>query len=312
MAARVATERGNAELLSQYDAFVNSYTHSVTAEMTIVSADARLLRCSRVESVFVGEFAVVDDCDVNDSTILSTHEEQTALRGKSIARHTLIQPGASIEDLSIVERALLCDCSHVERHGTVLSSVLGANTSVAEGEVTSSFVGPFVGFHHQALLIAAVWPEGKGNVGYGANVGSNHTLKAPDQELLPGEGVFFGLGCNIKYPSNFAAAPYSVIATAVSTLPQMVAMPFALINSPAHVIPTLSPALNEISPGWVLGSSVFTVLRNEHKFRTRNRSTRTTIDPAIFRPDIIQHMKGVDSSAGFGRHRRELIFEICW
>ncbi|KAG2819897.1 hypothetical protein PC111_g11695 [Phytophthora cactorum] len=68
-------------------------------------------------------------------------------------------------------------------------------------------------------------------------------------------------------------------------------MPFALINTPGHTIPSLSPAINEISPGWVLSSSVFTVLRNEDKFRSRNNSKRTHIEADIFRPEIIQYMK---------------------
>ena len=108
---------------------------------------------------------------------------------------------------------MLCEHSHVDRHGKLFDSLLGPNSGVSEGEVsivvsclpqlmctlpmhqvTSCLVGPFVGFHHQALLIACFWPSGKGNIGYGANVGSNHTLKAPDQELWPGEGLFFGLG----------------------------------------------------------------------------------------------------------------------
>lgn len=78
--------------------------------------------------------------------------------------------------------------SHADKHGKLLGALLGPNSGVSEGEISASLVGPFVGFHHQALLIAAMWPAGKGNVGYGANVGSNHTGKAPDQELRPGEG----------------------------------------------------------------------------------------------------------------------------
>ena len=74
----------------------------------------------------------------------------------------------------------------------MLSSVLGSFTTVAEGEVSSSLVGPFVGFSHQSLLVAAFWPAGRGNIGYGANVGSNHTGKRNDQELWAGEGVFYG------------------------------------------------------------------------------------------------------------------------
>ncbi|KAL3664491.1 hypothetical protein V7S43_010243 [Phytophthora oleae] len=291
LGAAVATRRGDHEFLRNYDAFVDKYVAAVKAPMAIVAPNACVRGCSRVQGSFIGAYAVVDDCDVANSTILSTQEEPSVIRTKCIVRDSIVQWNSTVEALSVVEGAFLCDTSHVERHGVVMSSVIGPNTSVAEGEVTSSFVGPFVGFHHQALLIASIWPQGKGNIGYGANVGSNHTLKAPDQELFHGEGVFFGLGCNVKFPSNFVKAPYSVIATAVNTLPQLVAMPFSLINTPAHTIPSLSPAINEISPGWVLSSSVFTVLRNEDKFRSRNKSKRTYIEADIFRPEIIQYMK---------------------
>ncbi|KAL4092889.1 hypothetical protein PRIC1_011879 [Phytophthora ramorum] len=291
LAAQVATRRGDAQFLTLYDAFVNKYVAEIKAPMSIVALKARVRGCSRVEGTFVGDFAVVEDSDVSNSTILSTEHERSVVRTKSIVRDSIVQWNSTVEALSVVEGAFLCDTSHVERHGVVMSSVLGPNTSIAEGEVTSSFVGPFVGFHHQSLLIASIWPKGKGNIGYGANVGSNHTLKAPDQELFHGEGVFFGLGCNVKFPSNFVKAPYSVIATAVNTLPQLVAMPFALINTPGHIISSLSPAINEISPGWVLSSSVFTVLRNEDKFRSRNKSKRTQIEAEIFRPEIVQYMK---------------------
>ncbi|GMF26697.1 unnamed protein product [Phytophthora lilii] len=292
LAAAVATRRGNAAFLKAYDNFVDQYVDRVKTSVTIVAPDARVRGCSRVQGCFVGDFALVEDCDVSNSTILSTKEEPTVIRTKCIVRDSIVQWNSTVEAVSVVEGAFLCDTSHVERQGIVMSSVIGPNTSIAEGEVTSSLVGPFVGFHHQALLIASIWPSGRGNIGYGANVGSNHTLKAPDQELFHGEGVFFGLGCNVKFPSNFVKAPYSVIATAVNTLPQLVTMPFALINTPAHVIPSLSPAINEISPGWVLSSSVFTVLRNEDKFRSRNKSKRTQIEAAIFRPEIVQYMKG--------------------
>ena len=43
---------------------------------------------------------------------------------------------------------------------------------------------------------------------------------------------------------------------------------------------------------WVLSNSVFTVLRNEDKFRSRNKSKRTLIESNIFRPEIVQYMKG--------------------
>src|SRR5947207_6024828 len=132
--------------------------------------------------------------------------------------------------MAVVDRSVLTEHSHAERHGKVTASIIGPNSGVGGGEVTASLVGPFVGFHHQALLIAATWPDGKGNVAAGACVGSNHTSRAPDQEFRPGEGAFFGLGVNIKYPSDFSRSPYLVVACAVTTSPQVVAFPFALIR----------------------------------------------------------------------------------
>src|SRR5947207_10027121 len=120
--------------------------------------------------------------------------------------------------MAVVDRSVLTEHSHAERHGKVTASIIGPNSGVGGGEVTSSLVGPFVGFHHQALLIAALWPEGKGNVAYGANAGSNHTSRAPDQEFRPGEGAFLGLGVNIKFPADFSQAPYTVLAPGITTL----------------------------------------------------------------------------------------------
>lgn len=129
---------------------------------------------------------------------------------------------------------------------------------------------PLVGFHHQALLIACFWPAGRGNIGYGANVGSNHTGKAPDQEFWAGEGLFIGLNTAIKYPSNFCKAPYSLIATGVTTLPQKFEFPFSLINKPRFVLPDLSPALNEVIPGWTLSDNLYMIIRGERKFLKRS------------------------------------------
>lgn len=91
---------------------------------------------------------------------------------------------------------------------------------------------------------AALWFDGKGNIGYGANIGSNHTGRLPDQECIPGEGVFFGLGCNIKYPCNLHNAPYTIVASGTTLLPQRVDMPFSLINLPTKVHAGISPAMN--------------------------------------------------------------------
>jgi hypothetical protein len=292
VAAAVATRRGDREFLAAYAAFVKSYIDSCSAPFGVVCRGGVIRHTKRVEDVYLGEGAVIDNATiVQNVTLLSTTEERTGISHGAYVRNSCIQYGCDVTSMAIVDDSVLTEHSHVERHGKVTQSIIGPNTGVAEGEVTASLIGPFVGFHHQAMLIAALWPEGKGNVGYGANVGSNHTSKAPDQEIWCGEGFFFGLGVNVKFPSDFTGAPYGLIATAVDTLPQKVEFPFALINKPFSVIEGIPPAYNEIFPAWVLSDNLYTVLRNEGKYKKRNKARRTEFVFDVFRRDIVEKMK---------------------
>jgi len=291
IAAKVAGSRADKAFLKSYSEMVDAYIGKIRQDKGIIEEGAVIKNTQKILDTYIGKYAVIDNARaVTNSTVLSSKEEEVEISDGAYVKGSLIQWGCEVTSMAIVANSVLTEHSHVERHGKVTDSVVGANTGIAEGEVTACLVGPFVGFHHQSLLIAAFWPEGKGNVGYGANVGSNHTSKAPDQELWPGEGTFFGLGVNIKFPSDFTKAPYSIIATAVNALPQKVALPFSLINSPAARLEGISPAYNEIMPGWVLSDNIFTIRRNEGKYRKRNKAKRAKIEFEVFRPEIVDMM----------------------
>lgn len=291
VAEKVAKSRDNKELLKEYAELVGKYVEAAKSPKGIIEEGAKVLNTAKVVNVYVGPYAVIDGATkVSEATLLSNKDEKTEVLDGAWVVKSILQWGCEAASMAIVDSSVCTEHSHVERHGKVTQSILGPNTGIAEGEVTASLCGPFVGFHHQSLLIAALWPEGKGNVGYGANVGSNHTSKAPDQEIWPGEGTFFGLGTNIKFPSNFTKAPYSIIATAVNALPQKVEFPFSLINSPADRYEGISPAYNEIMPGWVLSDNIYTVRRNEGKYIKRNKARRTQFVFEVFRPEIVDLM----------------------
>mmetsp|Transcript_17482 Transcript_17482/g.51777 ORF Transcript_17482/g.51777 Transcript_17482/m.51777 type:complete len:697 (+) Transcript_17482:56-2146(+) len=245
-----------------------AYGARCAAPFSVIGDGAVLRGCPRVIQCVVGSWVTVDGSVLRRSTVLGQDDLHTLVLGSTI-EDSVLQPGSEVTQYSVVSGSLMCSRSAVHRNGMLLSSILAPMSSVAEGEIGSSLVGPLVGFHHQALLVAAFWPAGRGNIGYGANVGSNHTGKRNDQEIWPGEGVFYGLGCCIKYPCNMSDAPYTIIASGVTTLPQRVAMPFSLINSVSEMIPGISPALNEILPGWILSNNAYTRVRNESKFENR-------------------------------------------
>jgi len=256
----------------------------------IIGDYASLLDTPVVEDCFIGPGVVVScACGVRNSTLLGGVCPSRVSDG-ALVRGSILKWGASADSMAVVEGSILDEAATVERHGKLISSLLGPNGVLAEGEITATLAGPFTAAHHQSLLIAAWWPRGRGNLGYGANVGSNHTSRMADQEIRPGEGMFFGLGCSVKYPSDFGGAPYSILATGVTALPQRVSFPFSLICEPFSTQDGVPPAFNQIIPAWVLSSSFFSVVRNDAKFRLRNRASRWKGNAGVFTPAIVDQM----------------------
>jgi carbonic anhydrase/acetyltransferase-like protein (isoleucine patch superfamily) len=301
----VALSRGDLAVQEAYSRFVKKYLYACTLPVGIAEAGCTI-RCAReVRDCFVGSGCIIDGALLAENcTFLGSPEEPSFLGHGALMRNSCMQWGCTVDSMAIVDNSVLVEHSLVNRHAKVLQSIIGPNTHIAEGEVTASLVGPFVGFHHQALLIGALWPEGKGNVAGGANVGSNHTSRAPDQELWCGEGTFFGLGVNIKYPADFTRAPYSVIATGVTTLPQRLEFPFSLINFPSSRIDGVAPSLNELFPGWVLSDNIYALRRNEAKFRERNKATRSVFTFEALRPETVDLVvRARDRLAGIAEKR---------
>lgn len=291
VAEAVAKKRADKVFLNEYKAFIDRYVAKCTSPAGYIGKNAIVRNTATIEDTYIGDdVVVIGALLIKNCTLLATPEEKTEISHGAYVKDSCVQWGSEVTSMAIVEKSILCEHSHVERHGKVTMSIIGPNTGIAEGEVTSCLLGPFVGFHHQAMLIAGIWPEGKGNIAYGANIGSNHTSKSPDQEIWCGEGLFFGLGTNIKFPSDFRNAPYSIIATGVDTLPQKVEFPFSLINKPAAQESGIPPSYNELFPGWVLSQNIYSVRRNEGKYKKRNKARRSEFVFAVFRPEIIDMM----------------------
>ena len=176
------------------------------------------------------------------------------------AKHVLLQWNASISHQSSVTHTLLMECASAGPLSTVADSVLGPDVHVSAGEVHASVLGPNTNAHHQSLLIGVLWPLGRGNVGYGANVGSNHTGRLPDQECLSGEGTFWGLSTVIKFPVYMG--PYALVAAGTTLAPQRMELPFSLLVE------------NDLIPAWLLSHSPYTLARSETKFATRRKALR--------------------------------------
>lgn len=254
-----------------------------------VGRGASVMHARLIHSAFIGPGSRIAGASlIREAALLSEAGRISVAAEDAWIEKSMLLPGARVESAGKVSHSLIFGNSAVALGGMVSQSVIGPETQVQKGEVTASVLGPFVGFHHQSLLISALWPEGRGNIAYGSNVGSNHTGKKPDQEIRPGEGNFFGLGCSIKFPANYEDAPYSLIATGVATAPQRVAFPFSLINEPqgGAEAPGAGPGpgrgLNEIAPGWMWSDNAYSLARRMYKFAGLDPEDRygSLADPA--------------------------------
>ena len=217
-----------------------------------------------------------------------------ALAHHVTAQYAILQWKARIANHCTVDHVYLMECAAVGPHSVSSHSVLGPDVHISAGEVHASILGPNTNAHHQSLCIGVLWPHGRGNVGYGANVGSNHTGRLPDQEVVSGEGLFWGLSCVVVMPVNLSQSPYSIVAAGTTLpAPQRVHMPFSLfLSSPSSDNGNNNNNNNNsgIVPGWVYAKSPYTVVRSAHKYATRRKAKRHAYYTGweILRPSVVQ------------------------
>lgn len=278
-------------LQAEWESTVRAYADGCLLECTVIGPGARVLGCGTVRAVWLdGGVSLTGTAEVTEATILGESDRPAILGPGVTVRRALVQWGAQVSDGAIVENAVIGEAASVGRYARVRQSVIGPNASCYQAEVTSSVVGPFTGINHDALLIAALWEGGKGNLSAGARVGSNHTGKAPDQESHVGEGTFFGLGVSVKYPCSFRHAPYTLIASGVTVLPQQLAYPFSLVVQPKRRPDGVAEGYNELYPAWVLYAAPYSIVRNEGKYAARNRARYNTVDTRVLREDTVRLM----------------------
>jgi hypothetical protein len=192
---------------------------------------------------------------------------KSTIKNGCTVSHALLQWDATLTSHSDAHHVFLMERSEVGPHSFTANTIYGPDSHVSGGEVHCTIFGPNANSHHQSLLIGILWPLGRGNVGYGSNVGSNHTGRIPDQETSVGEGTFWGLGCVIKFPVDLTSSPYSIIAAGVQLPPQRIKLPFSLITDGPG-------GMNQITPGWLLHYSPYTIARSEVKFANRRTAKR--------------------------------------
>ncbi len=266
---------------------ISEWREEVSPPFGVIEKGAVISNTNIIRNSWIGPHVRVDGAaKIRNSTILSSLENPTGIYDAVILDSSCVQEGAVLYAGAQIHRSVLMKKTKVGKLALIYSSIVGPCCQIEEAEVTSSFVGPLTQIHHHSLLISALWTAGGGNIAYGANVGSNHTGRMPDQEIYPGQGFFFGLGVNVKFPANFSEAPFSVIASGVTTEPQRLRFPFSLIKAPNPIGAGTSGNLNELVPAWNYLKNAYALERSAFKYNVRRKGVEEIPPFKLLNPEL--------------------------
>lgn len=279
------------EVAAAFEEQLKTYREETAFPFGVVGKGAVVCNTNIIRNSWIGAHARIEGAEkIRNSVVLSSLEEPSHVYDSVILENSNVQKSVTIHTGAEVQGSVLMSRTTVACKAIVKSSIIAPCCHIEEGEVNSSYVGPMTQMHHHSLLIAALWPEGCGNLGYGANVGSNHTGRMPDQEVMPGQGMFFGLGVNIKFPANYRESPFTLIATGLTTLPQRVKFPFSLIRPGDPQLVGVAPRLNEIVPGWNYARNAYALDRNLYKYSLRGKGIVPATFYSIFSPETVRYV----------------------
>ena len=279
------------EVAAAFEEQLKTYREETAFPFGVVGKGAVICNTNIIRNSWIGAHARIEGAEkIRNSVVLSSLEEPSHVYDSVILENSNVQKSVTIHTGAEVQGSVLMNRTTVACKAIVKSSIIAPCCHIEEGEVNSSYMGPMTQMHHHSLLIAALWPDGCGNLGYGANVGSNHTGRMPDQEVMPGQGMFFGLGVNIKFPANYRESPFTLIATGLTTLPQRVKFPFSLIRPGDPQLVNVPPRLNEIVPGWNYARNAYALDRNLYKYSLRGKGIIPSAFYSIFNPDTVRYV----------------------
>src|SRR5262249_3586046 len=168
IAAAVARPHECPDLSEQFARVVAAYARRAISTWGVIGPGAVAVNVGRIEGTYLGAGCRLDGASaVADSTLLGGPDEPAPVGPGACGTGCGLQRGAEVGPAAVVERSVLMAHASAGRHAKVSDSLVGPNSALAIGEVTSCLLGPFVGAHHQSLLISLIWPGGRGNVAHG-------------------------------------------------------------------------------------------------------------------------------------------------
>ncbi|MBN2302123.1 MAG: DUF4954 family protein [Lentisphaerae bacterium] len=259
IAYMMAFYRNKPELIAKLNNMADAYAETAKRVRAFIAKGARILNCSEIINVFVGEAAIINGVQsLRNGTIVSSLKAPTTVGSGVIAHDFIIQQGASVKDGAMVCASLVGEATKIGKQFSAENSVFFANSEGFHSEVCSVFAGPYTVTHHRStLLIAGLFSFY--NAGSGTNQ-SNHMYKlGPLHQGILERGCKTGSFSYLLWPSRIGAFT-AVIGKHYANFDTS-DLPFSYITE-EHGKTTIVPAMNFFTVG---------TMRDGEKWPARDR-----------------------------------------
>ena len=280
-----ARHRGDAALMASFRAMTESMFDRRRGRYGTVGRNSVLKSNRVIKDVAIGECSYVKGANkLKNLTILSSDEERSQIGEGVELVNGIVGYGCHVFYGCKAVRFVMGTNSALKYGARLIHSVLGDNSTVSCCEMLNNLIFPAHEQHHNTSFLVASLVKGQSNMAAGATVGSNHNSRSNDGEIEAGRGFWPGLCTSLKHSSRFAS--YCLLAKGAYRYELDIRLPFCLVDDDRHRERlVLSPAY-----WWV--HNLFALMRNESKFRARDkRKTRTqAVEFSPFAPDTAEEI----------------------
>jgi hypothetical protein len=130
--------------------------------LTVIGPNSTLFNCDEIINCLLGPNTILKSSSASNSTVLSSSKRPVSITSGARVSDCIINAACTLTMGCHADHVFMSECSSLGDFARVSHTIMGPDSSVAGGECHHCLLGPFVGFHHQSLLISAIWPTGRG------------------------------------------------------------------------------------------------------------------------------------------------------
>ncbi|MFP4268707.1 MAG: DUF4954 family protein [Spirochaetaceae bacterium] len=276
-----AKERGRAGLMKKLTEFTQHRIETRRDDPATPWPFGRIGAKTLIDGLVHGRDIIIGDCAVVegplaliDVTLNSSCTAATTIgRGVELS-HGLAGCGCSIHTGAKASHFVCADYTTLSLGARVSHTYLGENSTISCCEVAHSLILPFHEQHHNSSFLIAALVEGESNIAAGATLGSNHSSRKAEGEILCRRGFWPGLTASITHPSFFSS--FTLLTKQDYPNEMTIPLPFSLVSRSS------TDGGLVILPAFWLIYNRYALERNSRKFRRRDRRTGKSSPPLVY------------------------------